>query len=50
MVGVTAGASASMDADAIMVAVVMATNSNHRPSREQRAHNPSRVLDAWMHV
>ena len=37
-----------MDADAIMVAIVMATNPNHRPSREQRAHNPSRVLDAWI--
>ena len=43
-------ASASMDADAIMAVVVMATNPNHLPSREQHAHNPSRVLDAWMHV
>ena len=44
------GAFACMGADASMVAVLMAINPNHRPPREQRAHNLSRLLDAWMHV
>jgi hypothetical protein len=44
------GDSVCMGADASMVAVLMAINSNHRPPWEQRAHNPSRLLDAWMHV
>ena len=49
-VGGGTGASACMGADASMVAVLIATNPNHRPPQEQRARNPSHLLDAWMHV